>query len=156
MLGKRAFIVGGGACLLVLPKTWTWFCSTDFARTNFTTKRLEWNEQNEPEPFEGARDYVLYEQSCCLGLPVVRSKKGMFRLKVEPAKQDEADLVLLDMTPWSGSIISPDEKDVETAKVLVSKLTRVAQEKHVKIVRAGIILGQTEMFESCGFQRDEG
>ena len=78
----------------------------------------------------------------------------MFRFKVVPTKPDEAYLAVLELTPWSGSINRPDEQDVETAKMLVDKVTQVAKQQHVKIVRADTFPGQFEMYEKCGFQRD--
>ena len=114
-----------------------------------------WHDRDEPEPSEGGRDYILYEERQ-EGLDVVRTEKGMFRLKIDPNNPNEAELNLLYLPTWSGSMTSPDANDINTAKILVDKLTQVAKQNQVDIVRVGIAQGQSEMYEKCGFQRDKG
>ncbi len=81
-----------------------------------------WQERDEPEPSTGCHDYVWIEET-----HAGPTEKAMFRIKFEG---DEAKLKLLCLLPtWSGGICSPDDTDIEAAKIIVAKLNTSRQGK---------------------------
>lgn len=146
MLSKHVAVVGTvavGVAGCLYGQATSKFC--------FEHEASVWHEE---VSFPESRDYVLYQETRWLGLVVARNEVGMFRLKV--ARDDQAELALLYLKKWAGDMCSPDDADIEAARILVDKLKTVAKANNIKTIRAGIPLGQESMYEACGFKRDAG